>query len=195
MNRSSELNDAVYVNYEDKNAINVISNTIISYLPSTLSPIVVLCIGTDRSTGDSLGPLTGTILANKTLQHINVYGTLHEPIHAMNLQDKLIEINNTFHKPYIIAIDAALGKANSIGNIFTQNGPLQPGSALKKDLPDVGNTSITGVVNVSGVMEYAVLQSTRLSIVHDIAVVIASILYRIDCALRPYYFQPRSSTI
>lgn len=192
MNSFSDFNHAVYVHYKNEQATNIISNTLINYLPPTLSPVVVLCIGTDRSTGDSLGPLTGTILSNKRPHYIKVYGTLHEPIHAMNLQDKINEINNTFHKPYIIAIDAALGKTNSIGNIFTHNRPLQPGSALKKDLPDVGNASITGVVNIGGMMEYAVLQSTRLSIVHDMAEEIASILYRIDCSLRPHSFQSTS---
>ena len=34
--------------------------------------VLVLCIGTDRSTGDSLGPLIGYQLRQKELKHIHV---------------------------------------------------------------------------------------------------------------------------
>lgn len=194
MKRLSNLNETVYVHYKNKQITNIISNTLISYLPTNLSSIVVLCIGTDRSTGDSLGPLTGTLLANMHPRHIHVYGTLHEPVHAINLEDKVDEIYGTFHQPYIIAVDAALGKVDSVGNIFTYNDSLQPGSALNKNLPKVGDASITGVVNVGGMMEYAVLQSTRLAIVYDMAKEVARTLHRIDYSLRPYFLKTTSLT-
>lgn len=47
--------------------------------------VLVLCIGTDRSTGDSLGPLIGYQLRQRGLKHIHVVGTLNKPVHAMNL--------------------------------------------------------------------------------------------------------------
>ena len=34
--------------------------------------VLLLCIGTDRSTGDSLGPLIGYQLRNRGLKHIRV---------------------------------------------------------------------------------------------------------------------------
>ena len=63
-------------------------------MPSTLNnrPIVFVCIGTDRSTGDSLGPLIGTLLVEKNIHPFHIYGSLENPIHALNLADKLSEI-------------------------------------------------------------------------------------------------------
>lgn len=44
--------------------------------------ILFLCIGTDRSTGDSLGPLIGYKLREKGMKNARVLGTLEEPVHA-----------------------------------------------------------------------------------------------------------------
>ena len=192
MSQSIPIHHEVHMHYTNKQLTMLMSNTLISYIPPSLAPIIILCIGTDRSTGDSLGPLTGTLLSNKQPQHLAVYGTLHQPVHAMNLQETIHEIDQTFNNPYIIAVDAALGKTKSIGHIITHNRPIQPGAALNKDLPAVGDAYITGVVNVGGVMEYAVLQSTRLSTVYDMAEKIASILYRLDHLLHPSNFNTKS---
>ncbi|WP_345613734.1 spore protease YyaC, partial [Pseudonocardia adelaidensis] len=73
------------------------------------------------------------------------------------------------NNPFIIAVDASLGKTESVGNIIGDTGSLRPGAALNKDLPEIGDIHITGVVNISGFMEYAVLQSTRLSLVVEMA--------------------------
>ena len=43
--------------------------------------ILFLCIGTDRSTGDSLGPLIGYKLKEKGMRNARVLGTLEEPVH------------------------------------------------------------------------------------------------------------------
>lgn len=37
-------------------------------------PIIFLCIGTDRATGDSLGPLIGYKLKNLSQKNIYIYG-------------------------------------------------------------------------------------------------------------------------
>lgn len=119
----------------------------------------IVCLGTDRSTGDSFGPLVGSRLSE--LLDIPVFGTLENPVHALNLQQTIERIET----PYVLAIDAALGKSEHVGEVHFYNGPLRPGSGVKKKLPEVGNWHITGVVNVAGFMEYFVLQSTRLSLV------------------------------
>ena len=54
--------------------------------------IILLCIGSDRSTGDSLGPLVGHKLSKYPLQQVSVYGTLEEPVHAANLEYKISQI-------------------------------------------------------------------------------------------------------
>ncbi|WP_055106429.1 spore protease YyaC [Paenibacillus ihumii] len=139
--------------------------------------IVVVCIGTDRSTGDCLGPLVGTALAKYNCPHFHLYGTLDEPVHAMNLKDTLQQINTTFVDPYIIGIDACLGQTTSVGSIQVVQGPLRPGAGVNKELPPVGDIHLTGIVNVGGFMEYFVLQNTRLSLVMRLSEIIASSLY------------------
>ena len=44
--------------------------------------MVFLCIGTDRSTGDSLGPLIGSRLEAEGIGDVVVIGTLEHPVHA-----------------------------------------------------------------------------------------------------------------
>lgn len=131
--------------------------------------IVLLCIGTDRVTGDSLGPLIGYKLTQSRLNSIKIYGTLENPVHALNLAETTKEIYRTYSKPFIIAIDASLGTSNHLGYITLGKGPLTPGSGVKKTLLPVGDIFITGIVNVSGVLDNLVLQTTRLDTVMTLA--------------------------
>ncbi|MET3318022.1 UNVERIFIED_ORG: putative sporulation protein YyaC [Peribacillus simplex] len=167
--------------HEDTDASKQISQELINLLPTgKLQPIVIVCIGTDRSTGDSLGPLVGTLLNEKTedgASSFHVYGTLDNPIHAMNLQEKLNEINKSHTNPFIVGIDACLGKLKSVGIVQIGQGPVKPGAGVNKDLPSVGNAHITGIVNVSGFMEFMVLQNTRLNLVLKMAKTIAEGIY------------------
>jgi putative sporulation protein YyaC len=140
-------------------------------------PIIFICIGSDRSTGDSLGPLVGHKLKYFSKNNIYIYGTLENPIHAKNIVDKLDEINFNFKNPYVIAIDSCLGSINNIGKIFIQKKPLLPGLALNKNLPAVGDMSITGIVNISGGFDFLVLQNTRLYTVMSLADSISKGIY------------------
>lgn len=135
--------------------------------------IMVMCIGTDRSTGDSLGPLVGDMLSKWKLPNVHVYGTLDNPVHARNLEETLGKA--AFQAPYSfnIAIDASLGVLDHVGCISVGMGPIKPGAGLKKDLPAVGDMHVTGIVNTGGFMDFLVLQSTRLSLVMRMADVIA----------------------
>lgn len=132
---------------------------------STYQPIVFLCIGTDRATGDSLGPLIGYKLKKLNLKNIHVFGTLNEPIHAKNIEKTISKIMLMYKNPFIIAIDACLGKMNHIGYINIGEGSLKPGAGVNKTLPPVGDLFITGIVNFSGFMDMLILQNTRLNTV------------------------------
>lgn len=137
--------------------------------------IIYVCIGTDRATGDCLGPLVGTRLL-ALLPAANLYGTLQSPVHAKNLEQNLAIIAKSFNNPLIIAVDACLGKAERVGFININKGGLRPGSALNKALPAVGDFHISGVVNMAGFCEHLVLQNTRLFLVDRMAEVIAKSL-------------------
>lgn len=135
--------------------------------------LVFICIGTDRSTGDSLGPLVGTFLERASLPNVYVYGTLEQPVHALNLKNYLHIISEEHNNAKVVAIDACLGKPKSIGHIELGVGSIRPGAGVNKDLPAVGDYHITGIVNVSGFMEYMVLQNTRLNVVMKMAEIIS----------------------
>jgi putative sporulation protein YyaC len=138
--------------------------------------IVYLCVGTDRSTGDSLGPLVGTHLQQLS-SSLNLFGTLEKPSHAINLPDILDQINHRHSNPLVIAIDASLGNIQRIGYINIKPEGLRPGTALNKVLPAVGDFHISAVVNSSGYSAPVVLQNTRLYIVYRMAEIIARSLY------------------
>jgi putative sporulation protein YyaC len=134
--------------------------------------ILILCIGTDRSTGDSLGPLVGTRLLDMGL-NVPVLGCLDQPIHAGNLSDTIDTLQRDGRRRWVLAVDASLGSMDSVGHVNVGKGSLQPGAGVNKRLPAVGDIYITGVVNVGGFMEYFVLQNTRLSLIFKMANLIA----------------------
>lgn len=131
--------------------------------------LVFLCIGSDRATGDSLGPLIGYKLMKYQRSRYFVYGTLEHPVHAKNLEVTLEKIKKAHKRAFIIAIDASLGTGDHIGFISLKPGALKPGAGVSKDLPSVGNVSITGIVNISGLFDQMLLQTTRLSLVMQLA--------------------------
>ena len=70
------------------------------------TPIYILCIGTDKVTGDSLGPFVGHAIERELaslnekfrmlhLPEITLIGTLREPVHALNLSDTLHHLHCT----------------------------------------------------------------------------------------------------
>ena len=135
--------------------------------------LLVVCVGTDRSIGDALGPLVGSLLLEQGDQPFGVLGTLDQPVHASNLTDTLAHIDGTYPRPLVLAVDACLGRTESVGSLTVARGPLRPGAGVNKALPPVGEIHLTGVVNVGGFMEYFVLQNTRLNLVMRMAKVIA----------------------
>ncbi|TFE01444.1 spore protease YyaC [Jeotgalibacillus salarius] len=132
-------------------------------------PIVYVCIGTDRSTGDSLGPLTGSLLEKRKLPFFELHGTLKDPVHALNLAETAEKIRMEYEDAFVVAIDACLGQFRNIGYIEVGEGPIFPGAGVQKQLPPVGDMHITGIVNAGGFMEHAMLQNTRLYLVNEMA--------------------------
>ncbi len=164
--------------------------SVIQEMSSTTRKTIIVCIGTDRSTGDALGPLVGSKLsALLTPDQAVVYGTLDSPVHAVNLKDTIQEIETNYSNPFVIAIDACLGQLSSVGLVTLGNGPLKPGAGVNKVLPEVGDIHLTGIVNVGGFMEYFVLQNTRLSVVMRMADCIASGLSQALTAIAPVTYR------
>ncbi|MCI8482263.1 MAG: spore protease YyaC [Clostridia bacterium] len=147
------------------------------------SDYIFLCVGSDKIIGDSYGPLVGEKLKNsfKNMYHnIKIYGTLEDPISAVNLEKTVEDIDKKYQHPCIIAIDSALSFSNKIGSIFVSDTKMQFGKGAGKKMIQVGDISIKGVVakdykipryNFSG------LQNTRLGDVIKLADITSSGIY------------------
>lgn len=123
-----------YFNMNDTKSITTYLERLLGSTSKNYTKITVLCIGTDRSTGDSLGPLIGTFLKEQVDLPYEVLGTLEDPVHAKNLE---IAINGIDDNNLVIAIDACLGKMDHVGYITVSEGGIKPGSGVGKDLPVV----------------------------------------------------------
>ena len=129
------LSSVYYINAKKYTAVPELGyrlQELISQHPATDLPPVVLCIGTDRVTGDSLGPLVGTFLhAYGSDRYLSIYGTLDFPVHALNLEDACRQIKKKHPRNLIIAVDASLGTKKScppseISTLQESSIPLYP---------------------------------------------------------------------
>lgn len=142
--------------------------------------LLFLCIGTDRSTGDSLGPLIGYKLKERRMRNAKVLGTLEKPVHAMNLEEYLKLVKQKYPGYLIVAVDASVGNAEHVGYITLGKGPLKPGLGVSKELKEVGDLFITGIVGSCGSQDPLMLQSIRLSVVMRLADCISESIYFVE---------------
>lgn len=178
MSNLQENGAGVFCDPSDKNTekLAFLMKEIIQSSGYQKEDIIFLCIGSDRSVGDSLGPLVGTMLKEHQVPY-RIYGTLENPVHAFNLKETLKEIKKEFKKPLIFSVDACLGDQNQVGYVFLKDGPLVPGKALKKVLPEVGDYHIIGMVNyIDPLPAMQFLNDTRLFTVMNLAKTIVKII-------------------
>lgn len=172
------MNRTIYFNPEKKNELHNFSDTLLRYIKKTKKDsqtLVLVCIGTDRATGDCLGPLVGHYLTeNLPSEFPIVYGNLSKPVHAANLAQTLDMIHFKISAPYIIVVDACLGCPDHVGYVTLSNRPLEPGKGVNKALPSLGHISITGIVDEYGTENYTTIQNTHLCGVMKLATFIAN---------------------
>lgn len=149
-----------------------VTEAIETLLPNKIKKedILFFCIGSTRVLGDTLAPIIGTRLSK---MGFNVMGTLEEPINARNLHKALEGVDTD---KFIIAIDAGFAPYSdpieNVGSVIIRNKPIQPGSGVERNLPDIGDISIIGLVekglyNSGDNLE--ILKHTDLAIVMSIA--------------------------
>lgn len=131
--------------------------------------VLFLCIGSDRSTGDSLGPLVGYKLEKGRAGAYPLIGTLHQSVHATNLEETIDRIRLEYPDHVVVAIDASIGRKEHVGYITMGIGSLKPGLGVRKNLGAVGDIYITGIVGSGSNLEPLLLQNTRLSVVMELA--------------------------
>lgn len=137
---------------------------------------VIVCIGTDKCIGDSLGPNVGTILEKSNLNN-TIYGTINNPIHGLNIPERIPEIKKRHKGSTILAIDAATSHSFEVGTIRITNGPIKPGAGVNKKLESIGDYSIKGIVNTekNDYMEtIKSLSNVRLEFITEMAETIAN---------------------
>lgn len=164
-----------YIEYNDLKAIDKLSNKLVD---SFDNDTIIICIGTDKHIGDCLGPMVGTILKEKNFP-INVFGTLKQPIHALNINNKYKEIKKKYPDHKIIAIDACLGENKNIGKIFVKEDGISPGKGIGKKLPYVKGIGIVGIIDDSNYSDEFINKPIRLSFIKDMAEVIANSLIKL----------------
>ena len=159
--------------YQCSNGIPLLRQSLKRFVPED-KPLAIACVGTDKCTGDSLGPYVGHFLQH--LDDVDVIGTLENPLHAGNVQETMKRYRNDNPNAFIIGVDASLSLPEEIGQIIVKNTPLLPGRGLGRKLGEVGDMSITGIVNEASSMNFLRLSCTRLHLVNGLAETIAALL-------------------
>lgn len=143
-----------------------LANTLKRYLCKTYVRPVILCVGSDRVAGDSLGPMTGTLLEESKLP-LFLYGTLRSPVTAREVRYMKGYLAKTHPLAPVLAVDAAVGEREEVGLIKVIASPLLPGSGSNKQLGEVGDLSILGITAPREGM--SALENVRLGSVYAMA--------------------------
>lgn len=146
---------------------NGISKALDNVIPKNKTPLAI-CIGSDLVLGDSLGPLVGTMLKNKSA-NVYVYGTLSQPITAKDVYTARTQLKQLHPNTTSIAIDASIGEGDDVGIIRVVNKGLKPGLGVNKNLGIIGDVSIIGVVAGKSLQNYNLYNLTRLNLVYKMA--------------------------
>ncbi|NNU82381.1 spore protease YyaC [Geobacillus sp. BMUD] len=157
--------------YSDPLAPLLIRNELFSLLPAHIGHLTVVCIGSNRINGDSLGPFVGTLLENAYPDHLTVIGTLKRPVDATNIvrvHQQLLKNPNS----YVLAVDSIVGPRPFVHTIAIRPGALAPGTGLGHSLPSIGDLSIMGVM-MEDTADITALPYTNLHVVYQMAKAIA----------------------
>lgn len=142
------------------------------------SETIVVCIGSDKVSGDMLGPLVGSALREEYRLPCPVYGAVGESVNGLNLDEYLSMIGKRHGHSRVIAVDAALGKKEDVGRIRLKKGGIKAGGAMEREGAKIGDLGIVGVV--AGESEpkgvYAALLAVPLAFVEELARRIAKMI-------------------
>lgn len=105
--------------------------------------VILVCIGTDKHVWDSLGPMVGSMLEDY-YEDIIIYGSLNEPVTAINVEDLKHEIDIIHSSDLVIAIDIAVTSKKELNKkVYVRRGGIKPGIGVGiKNLSLIGDYSI-----------------------------------------------------
>lgn len=151
----------------------LIRNQLFSCIPADAQKITIVCIGSNRINGDSLGPFVGTFLQGMFPEHLTIIGNLQRPVDAVRLPETVDDLD-LYANSIIIAVDSIIGTKEHVHTVVVRNGPLHPGSGLGKTLPAIGDISIMGVVMEEEENPFHSLSYTNLHVIYQMARSIAT---------------------
>ncbi len=130
---------------------------------------VIVCIGTTKVVGDSLGPITGDYLKKVFKARAFVYGDSRRSVTASNFAEYKRYIEKAHPGSPIIALDACLGRAEEVGKIKLSDRGVLAGGALGKSLGRIGDLGLLSIVGVVGDDNLAALTDADESLIRDLA--------------------------
>lgn len=173
--------------YNNRCAANGVLSALRKFIAAKRAPVIV-CIGSDRVSGDSLGPITGSMLKNKlTLPEVFVLGSLESTITAKEVRYLNEFLRETFAKRTIICVDSAVGSLSDVGVIKISDAPLLPGSGINKRLGQIGDVSVQGVVAEKGFLSKSALTEVKMGMVYKMSEIISDSITK--------YLAPKDCTI
>lgn len=167
-----DFDETLYIDSRKAGAGELLSLHLASLLNIYPEKPVFLCIGTEKVTGDTLGPLIGSLLLEKR-KDMTVFGSLTMPVHALNLARTIADIRRDFPHNPVVAIDASLGVREHLGFLTLGRGSLAPGAGVHKLLNSVGDLFLTGIVAPVGPFPQFSLQNVSFSTVFTLAELIS----------------------
>ena len=110
---------------------------------------VIVCVGSDKISGDALGPMVGSLL-RATGVPCPVYGVEGATVNGGSLAEYRNFVQRYHPGVPVIAVDAAVGNPDEVGHIKYRLGGVKAGGAMGRTEPPLGDLAILGVVGVKG---------------------------------------------
>lgn len=161
-------NNCLNVYYYEWNAALKIARVITKLLQGK-GEIIIVCVGSNKISGDSLGAFVGTFLKKSGVP--NVYGTLNKTVTPKNLIPTILEINKKHNNPFIIGVSSDLSiYEDDLECIILKDAALETELLGKLKF---GNMSIKGILNTTDYECIPKMQKVDLNLVYKIAKVIS----------------------
>lgn len=139
---------------------------------------VILCIGSDKIAGDSVGPIVGDILKNRLNTRCFVYGATGKSVNGRNVQDFLELIKCAHPESPVIAVDACLSKEAEKPFVAVVSGGVNPKRAITGIENPAGDVGILGAVEKPSDDPLKTLMAVSWDKVQKTSVKIAIVLYK-----------------
>ncbi len=142
---------------------------------------VFLCLGSDKLIFDCLGPLVGSLLKGDKRFDGYVYGTMSEPVTALQVEEAIRFIRRFHFGAEVTVVDSAIGKKEEIGTVKMFDRGLRPALGVDKEMRIVGDKSIMGIVTTKDKVKNLNTCNVKLNSVYSMAKRIAEIICS-ECA-------------